>query len=135
MNPPSESIRVLVKSLLAAEAEAEPVSSGQTHVAVRVCEKLRISLSQFVGADGFTSLLRRSVVLARAQVPSLKNVQVTARGHLEGIEVLAAGVDADGIDAANEITAQMLGLLVDFVGDSLTRRLLRNAWPGMQTDD
>ena len=44
-------------------------TGAHVHEAVRLCEKLRISLTRFAGADGFISLLRRALVLARAEVP------------------------------------------------------------------
>jgi hypothetical protein len=47
---------------------------------------------------------------------------MTAEGRLEGIE------EAGG-EAAITITAHLLGLLVTFVGESLTRRLMRKALP------
>ena len=49
----------------------------------RVCEKLRICLPPFVGADGFTVLLGRALALAREDVPSLQTTRVTADGRIE----------------------------------------------------
>jgi hypothetical protein len=94
---------------------------------LRVFEKLRGALRQFVGADGFTSLVRRALVLARADAPSLQTVKVTADGRLEGIGESA--VDASDVEAATAITAHLLGLLVTFIGEPLTLRLLRDVWP------
>ena len=42
---------------------------------LRVFERLRISLTQFIGADGFTALMRRSLALARSEVPSLQTAK------------------------------------------------------------
>jgi hypothetical protein len=96
--------------------------------AVRISEKLRISLTRFVGPDGFTALLRRAVVLARAEVPSLQDVRVTANGRLEGTAEFAADASTD-VEAATAITEHLLELLVNFVGEPLTMRLLRDALP------
>lgn len=92
--------------------------------AVRVADKLRVSLTRFVGQDGFTALQRRAVALARADVPSLRTVKVTAEGRLEGIEE----VDNSG-EAASAITSRLLGLFVTFIGEPLTLSLLREAFP------
>ncbi len=92
---------------------------------MRVCEKLRISLTRFAGADGFTSLLRRALALARAEVPALHGVQVKADGSLEGLEELAADAGSGGVEAAVAITTHLLGLLVTFVGEPITLRLVR----------
>jgi len=128
MNTPSASIRDWARRLLAVEAANQSASEAQAHEAVRVSEKLRTSLTQFVGADGFTALLRRALALARADVPSLQNVKVTAAGHLEGIEEFAADAEK-GVEVGAAITEHLLDLLVTFIGESLTLRLMRNAWP------
>jgi hypothetical protein len=122
MNSPSASIRAWAQRLLAVEAANPPASGVREPEVVRVCEKLRISLTQFIGADGFIALLRRALALARVDVPSLQTTRMTAEGRLEGIE------EAGG-EAAITITAHLLGLLVTFVGESLTRRLMRKALP------
>lgn len=128
MNTQSASIRDWARQLLAVEAASQSASETQMRNAVRVSEKLRASITQFVGADGFTALLRRALALARADVPSLQNVKVTAAGHLEGIEEFAAGGGTE-IEAGAAITEHLLGILVTFIGESLTLSLLRAAWP------
>jgi hypothetical protein len=113
--------------LLAMEAANPSPSGAQLHEAVRVSEKLRISLAQFVGADGFTALLQRALVLARADVPVLQSAKVTRDGRLEGIQEAAdAGTD---VEAATALTEHVLALLVVFIGEPLTLRLVREAWP------
>ena len=127
MNTPSASIRAWAQRLLAAEAANQSASHAHAHEVVRICEKLRISLSQFVGADGFAALLRRALALARTDVSSLETVKVTADGRLEGIEEVAANANED-VDAAIAITAHLLALLVTFIGESLTLRLMRETF-------
>ena len=127
----SPSTRDLARRLVAAEAAIQSASDPRTHEAVRVCEKLRVSLTRFAGADGFVSLQRRALVLAGADVPSLQSVKVGVDGRLEGFEQFAAdtGTGAAGGEAAVAITAHLLGLLVTFIGDPFTLRLVREAWP------
>lgn len=126
MDTPSPSMRHLAKRLLALEAASSPATDEHAHEARRVFGKLRISLIRFAGPDSFTGLLRRAVALARAEVHSLESVKVDADGRLEGLEDVAA-------DAANEaataITVHLLGLLTTFIGEGLTLRLVRDAWP------
>ena len=125
MDTPSASVRALARRLLALEA-ASGASSAHQHEVVRVCQKLRLSVTRFAGANGFASLLRRSLALARADVPSLKSVTLTPEGCLEEIEQLAS----DGAtEASAAITAHLLGLLVTFIGEPLMLRLVRDAWP------
>lgn len=65
-------MRGLALKLLAVEGANQSAAGTHTHEGVRVCEKLQIAVTRFAGSDGFASLLRRAVALARAEVPSLQ---------------------------------------------------------------
>lgn len=127
-------MRDLSRRLLAASQTA---SDSHLHDATVVSEKLRIPLTRFAGAEGFASLLRRALVLAGAEVPSLQSVKVGPEGRLEGFEQLAAatGTDAGGSEAAVAITTHLLSLLSTFIGNPLTLRLIREAWPDTSLDE
>ena len=99
-----------------------------------MCEKLRIALTRFAGADGFASLLRRSLVLARADAASLNRITVNPDCSMEGLEALAAEDADNAVKAGTAITAHLLGLLVTFIGEPLTLRLVREAWPDEPLD-
>ena len=134
MEIPSASMRDLARRLLAVEAASQSASGAHVHEAVRVCDKLRISLTRFAGSDAFTSLMRRALTLARAEVPAAQSITVKADCSMEGLEELAAdakksGGGGDGAaEAVAAITAHLLGLLVTFIGKPLTLRLVREAW-------
>ena len=127
-------MRDLARRLLAASQTA---SGSQIHEAVLVIEKLRITLTKFAGSEGFASLLRRALVLASAEVPSLQSVKIGADGRLQGFEQMVAdkGAGGAGDEAAVAITAHLLGLLAIFIGEPLTLRLERAAWPGTVLDE
>ena len=127
MHTLSASMRDLARRLLAANKVA---SGSQVDEAVVLIENLRIVLTKFAGPEGFTSLLRRALTLARAEVPSLQNVKISADGRLDGFEESVAdkGVGGTGDEAAVAITAHLLGLLVTFIGEPLTLRLERAVW-------
>ena len=121
-------MRDLARRLLA----ANNVASGlQVDEAVVLIENLRIALTKFAGPEGFTSLLRRALTLARAEVPSLQNVEIRADGRLDGFEESVAdkGAGEVGDEAAVAITAHLLGLLVTFIGEPLTLSLGRASSP------
>jgi hypothetical protein len=123
MDKPSASIRDLARRLLSASRTGtEPDGQEIT----RLCEKLRISLTRFAGADGFTSLLRRALALTSAEVPFLQSVKIGTNGRLEGLEKIAAGKAGD---AAVALTAHLLWLLVTFIGEPLALKLVRENWP------
>lgn len=130
MDKPSPSTRKLARRLLAAShSESVP---GVPEM-VLVSDRLRVALTRFAGADGFTSLLRRAVVLAGAEVPALKNVRVSTDGRLGGLDRLESGAET-GVEAGVAITAHMLELLITFIGEAFTMRLLRDAWPNESFD-
>lgn len=130
MDVPSESVRGLALRLLSVEAAGD-ASGAPSQEVVRVCRKLQFSLSRFAGAEGFTSLMRRSLALARAEAPSLKSVTLTPDGCLEGIEQLVSDTPKGAADASVAIIAHLLGLLVMFIGEPLTLRLVHDAWPDL----
>jgi hypothetical protein len=132
MDMPSPSMRTLARQLLAAEAARGGDVSG--HEAVRVCDKLRRSLTLLAGADGFASLLRRTLALARAEVPSLNRITVKPDCSIEGLETLAAEAADGGVEATSALTAHLLELLVTFIGEPLTLQLVRDAWPDESFD-
>jgi hypothetical protein len=135
MDTTQASVRNLAQRLLAVEAANQSATDAHLHEAVRVCEKLRISLIRLAGSDGFAMLLRRALALARAEVPALERVTVNPDCSMEGLEELAAGATDGGAHGPLAITAHLLGLLVTFIGEPLTVRLVREAWPDASLDE
>jgi len=116
-------MRDLAKRLTAARLVPEQPDAQR----VLVSEKLRLSLTRIAGAGGFAALLRRSLSLVSATMPALEGVKVDADGRIEGLGRIAAHGDAVWQEASEAVTAQMLDLLVTFIGEPLTRRLAREA--------
>ena len=134
MDTPPPSVRALARRLLALEAASPAGTDAHVPQAVRVCERLRISLTRFAGADGFTALLRRALALARAEFPSLSRVTVKPDCSIDGLEALAADEADGGIEASAALIAHLIFLLVTFIGEPLTLRLVREAWPDASLD-
>jgi hypothetical protein len=135
MNAPSASMQDLAHRLVALEATNQTASGSDMHEVARVSEKLRVSLTRFAGADGFTALLRRALALARGDVPSLQAVTVKADGRIEGFVEFAAQTSNRETDGGISIIARLLELLVTFVGESLTLQLVREAWPDLSPEE
>jgi hypothetical protein len=135
-NPPE--MRDLAHRLLTYEAVAGKTSESKDAAILRVYEKLRQSLVEFVGVAGFQSLASRALTLATPEAPSLSEARVTADGSLQGLGEIETQIDIDK-DRAGEggiiLIARLLGLLRVFLGEALTLSLLRNAWPGEAFDD
>jgi hypothetical protein len=128
-------MRDLAHRLLVYEAGAGKASEPP---AIRVYEKLRQSLGEFVGVAGFQSLASRALTLARPEVPSLSAALVAADGSLQGLGEIATqfGMGKDSTtDGEIILIARLLGLLRLFLGEALTLSLLRSTWPGEVFED
>jgi hypothetical protein len=137
MSPTPPAIQNLARQLLAGEqARGESTHGNADHI-VRVCGKLRVPLTRLAGAAGFSSLLSRALALARRQAPALEKLRVGADGSLCGFE--ATGGDSDAAEAARHgglvLLAELLGLLVTFIGQPLTLRLVHEAWPDLSLEN
>jgi hypothetical protein len=120
--------RHLAQRLLTYEAVAGEHSEPAESAAFRVCAKLRRPLITFAGVAGFRSLLSRALVLARAEAPGLSAVEVAADGSLKGQDKFASQSNKAG-DAGVILIAQLIGLLLTFIGEGLTLRLVQDVWP------
>src|SRR6266581_1354980 len=121
--------RNFAECLIAYETGKNKSSGTKTPAACRVGEKLRAPLVTLMGNAGFHALLSRALALANAEVPWLRAVQVKA-GSFEGLDELQGQVDPEEIAlGCIVLLAQLLGLLVVLIGENLTLRLVREAWP------
>jgi hypothetical protein len=136
-------MRDLAQRLLTYEAFAEKTSEPANFATLRVYEKLRQCLGEFAGVAGFQSLASRALALARTEAPSLSAGRVAEDGSLQGLGEIEYQSDIDKVQAgefpAGEggivLIARLLGLLLIFLGETLTLRLLRVTWPGAAFDN
>jgi hypothetical protein len=136
-------MRELAHRLLAYEAVAGKASEPAESATLRVYENLRLSLVAFAGTAAFQSLAFRALTQAKSEAPSLWAAQVAEDGSLQGLGEFEPEVEMDR-DQAGEysngeggiaLITRLLGLLLIFLGKTLTLSLLRNAWPGANFDD
>jgi hypothetical protein len=126
----------MARRLLAYEAVAGQISVPTESAVLRVFEKLRRQLCALVGVAGFWSLASRALTLARAEAPSLSAVELAADGSLQGLNELEPQIDKDRAEQGDAILiAQLLGLLLVFIGETLTLRLMQDVWPDAAFDD
>jgi hypothetical protein len=135
MDTHSNAMRTLARQLLAMEAAVGERGGGSTGKSEgggeragfeSVCEKLRVELTQFAGAEGFASLLRRALAMARDDLPALGHIKIGPGGILEGLEEVE---QTEWEAGALTITANLLDLLAMFIGEPLTLKLVRETWP------
>ena len=134
MLPPQT--RDLAERLIANEGAAGNTSEPMEFAAFRVCETLRRPVCALAGVPGFRSLLSRALALAVVEAPILSAVQVAADGSLHGLDELGRQIDKDQVREGGVILiAQLLGLLLTFIGEGLTLRLVQDVWPESAFDD
>lgn len=128
--------RYLAQRLLTYEAVAGKDSETAESAAFRVSAKLRWPLITLAGVVGFRSLLSRALNLAMAEAPSLRAVQIAPDGSLQGLDELEPKI---GKDLAREggaiLIAQLIGLLLIFIGEGLTLQMVQDVWPEADFDD
>ncbi len=129
MRTPSPAIQALARQLLA-DGPAREAANADPHRAVRAVEKLRAPLMKLIGTAGFSSLLARALSLARRQAPVLEGLRVQPDGSLVGLDE----VQRDSSDGGAILVAELLDLLVIFIGQPLTLSLVREAWPDASID-
>jgi len=129
-------MRVLAHRLLAYEANADNGSEPTGWPMLRVYEKLRHSLVEFVGISGFQSLAMRALTMTRPEAAGLGGLRIAQNGSLEGLGEIDSQSDMEpAADVGILLIVRLLELLRMFIGEALTLSLLRNAWPGEVFDD
>ena len=136
MNQAAPAIQNLARRLLALEADGSEQAEAMANAALGALTKLRIHLTKLVGIAGFEALLARALALARAEAVWLGAVRVQADGSLKGFSEAARQQSADAVTAGcRALMAQLLGLLVTFIGEALTLRLMQEVWPEARLDN
>ncbi len=134
MSRANSKLRSLSEHLIACESRGNRSSGRQTRAAFLVCDKLRPHLATLLGNAGFRALLSRALALAAAEVHGLRAMHIKADGTWEGSDDLAQS-DLEAVaEGGVVLISQLLGLLVAFIGESLTLQLLREAWPKLSVD-
>ena len=87
----------------------------------RVCDKLRLPLTTLVGAVGYRSLLNRALTLAKQESQVFAASEITSDGSL-------AELSEEAVQSSVVLVAHLIGLLITFIGHSLTMRLVQDVW-------
>ena len=120
--------REMAQRLLVFESGEHSPSEASASPAVHVCQKLGLPLSRLVGEAGSRALLARALTLAKREAEVLSPVKVTDDGTL-------AGWNGPAESASTVLVSHLLGLVVTFLGEALTLRLLHDVWPDRTISD
>jgi hypothetical protein len=118
--------------MLAREAGAGADASTVAAAARRLCEQFAHQLTPLVGDAGVAAIYARSLHLTRRQFPGRATVR--AAGQDDGPftraqHFLEHQESAVATEAAVALLTSVGELMASFIGDGLTTRLLREAWP------
>ena len=128
----SDSVRNVFRRLLAREAGMAADASATAAAARRLCEHFAHQLTPLIGDAGVAAIYARSLHLAQRQFPELAPVRPSDQGAGPWAR-LQSSLEEQEPAAATEVAVAVLAtaseLLASFIGESLTTRLLREAWP------
>src|ERR1043166_9800294 len=134
MSRPTPKMRAFAGRLIADETKGNH-SGIKGPTSLQIFEKLRPHLATLMGTTGFRGLISRALMLATAEAPWLCRLQVTGDGTVEGFDGTDAWADAEKMAEGNVVlVAQLLGLLVAFIGEQLSLQMMREVWPGLSFD-
>ena len=129
---PNPELLDLVERLLAYEA-AHNSPEENVPAVFHVAEKLRRPFTRLAGTAGFCSLASRALTLAKATVPALSAVQIKPDGSLEGLNAMG---DRDQVAKAGAMfVAQLLALLILFIGERFMLGFVRSVWPDVPVSE
>jgi len=133
MNPATEKERNLAWRLLRQVAGSEQSPEGLVEATERVFDRLYRHLGAVVGPAGYAALVARALHLTTRQFAFMGNVRGEARADdfvMDGLRASVLGRDpAEARPSQVTLLANLIALLVTFVGEDLALRLIGQAWP------
>lgn len=124
----------LMKRLLEHEAGGARDAASLAAAVAGACQKLSGELEALVGRGGVAALLGRAVNLTKREFPFLAGVrpQTDAPPSFEALhESLRGRTPAEADAASVALLANLVGLLVNLLGEELGLRPVVNVWPNV----
>ena len=137
MKPGNPKLQKLALRLLEHEATRlgnfnEPVQAIEL-----CCRRLHDRLDRLIGAGGFRALLNRALYLAKKKYAWLEGVGIEdhpGSGFKDLREAVKGKKPATVNEACTLILANVIWLLVTFIGEDITIGLIQEAWPDVRID-
>jgi hypothetical protein len=126
-------LKSLAQRLLVHEAKNSPSPAKLAEALEVCCQRLHKRLDPLVGAGGFRALLDRALYLAKKEHPWLKGVEIQAYPgcELKALnEAMTRRQPTEIRETLTIILANVLWLLVTFIGEDIVYGLIEEAWPG-----
>jgi len=125
-------LRRLAVRVLRHQAGPDADAAALAVAARQVYDELAGVLAPLIGQVGIDALAARAVHLAQREYPWLAKAQnqEETEGPLSHVSISLEQQDpALATEAAAAVLATFTGLLVTMIGEPLTARLMRQAWP------
>ena len=136
--PGSADLRQAIQRALTREAGTEPDAKALAAAALRVYDTFASQLALLIGAGGVRALTARSLHLVQRDFPWLAEAQEPDPSEGSFAQVafcLERQEPAVATEAAVALLATLGGLLEALIGEALTMRVLRAAWPSAFPDE
>ncbi len=130
-------LRELARRLFAHEAARRGEPGGSAETMARACQRLYQRLNPLIGTGGLHALLIRALHLAGAEYPWLDAVKVEEHPgcSLKGLSEAAEGRGtAETSEGFSAMIANIIWLLVTFIGEDIILSLVYEAWPEIRTE-
>jgi len=130
-------LRRLALKVLAQHAGSAADAKALAAAARRAYADLARVSAPLIGQVGVEALTGRALHLVQREYPWLVQTREPEQGERPFTQVSACLERQDpavAVEAAGAVFATLTGLLVTFIGEPLTARLLRQAWPDAFSD-
>jgi hypothetical protein len=133
MRRPDPELLRLAERILVYEADR---TNDELSPIERACSSLQRHLDRLIGLRGFHALLSRAIFLSRNEYPWLGPLRVSDGDgcELHGVTDATTAAGDEAMIGFATVIATTIWLLASFVGEHLTVRFLREAWPEVSFD-
>ena len=124
----------VVRRVLEHEAGGARDAEALASAAERACHKLAGELETLVGRGGACALFGRAVGLSKREFPSLATVRLHPDAPLsfDALRESLRGLGAAEVEAASaSLLANLLGVLINLLGEDLGLRPVMSVWPNL----
>ena len=132
MRQPTPQIKKLARRLLAHESKKSPSPVKLDEALEVCCQRLHKGLDPLIGAGGFRALLDRALYLAKKEHSWLHGVELEDYPGCE-LNALQEAMEGQKPAVINEtftvILANVIWLLVTFIGEDIALGLVDELWP------
>ncbi|HEX8410431.1 MAG TPA: hypothetical protein VF883_16315 [Thermoanaerobaculia bacterium] len=134
MNKPDRVLREIARRVMKTRPLAAPTAAAAAEAMELSCGDLYRILETVMGRDGLQALIGRAIQITAREYPWLATVQSGTSADCP-VSGLAEAAGRLGVAEASEgyaaLLASIIWLLMTFIGEDLTLRFVRHAWPNV----